>query len=69
MSRDVMLGAVKWFICEDGHLHMTFLDENEKEVFSTAMDIDFWCDLADDIDGDIEQMIDASNEATGATKH
>jgi hypothetical protein len=67
--KDKSSAGVQWFICDAGHVHLTFMDENDNPLFSTSMDVEFWCDLADEIDSEIEEIIDASEEAEFETKH
>lgn len=60
--------GIEYFICDDGHVHLTFFNENGEKVFETAMDVDFWEDLANDIDDEIDLMC-AAEEAKEAVIH
>jgi hypothetical protein len=59
---------IHWFLCDDGHVHLAFLDENGEEIFGIVMDVEDWCDLANDIDEEIETKI-AEEEAKEAVIH
>lgn len=68
MSNDKPQSGVRWFVCDEGHVHMTFVDEDDNDIVSICLDIEDWADLADSIDEEIETMI-AVEESAEAVKH
>lgn len=68
MSKDAPSADIQWFVCDDGHVHLTFINEDGEEIFGIALDIDDWCDLADEIDEELEMMV-AVEESAEAAKH
>lgn len=38
---------VDWFICDGGHVHLSFKDENGKDTH-VALDVESWLDIADE---------------------
>ena len=60
--------GVRWHVCDEGHVHLTFINDNNEDIMSVVIDIDDWCDLADAIDEEIDTMI-AIQESAEAVKH
>lgn len=60
--------GVRWYVCDEGHVHLTFVNDDNEDILSVVIDIDDWCDLADAIDEEIETMI-AVEESAEAMKH
>jgi hypothetical protein len=60
--------GVRWFVCDAGHVHLTFVDENDNDIVSVSIDVEDWVDLADEIDEEIDVMLSAE-EAMTAVKH
>ncbi len=60
--------GISWFVCEDGHVHMSFHDEQDNELFAIAIDIDDWFDLSDEVEEEIDIMM-AEEEAQTAVIH
>jgi hypothetical protein len=60
--------GVEYFVCDAGHVHLSFYDGNGDVVFETAMDVDEWSDMVDEIDDEIEVM-EAMEESAVSVKH
>lgn len=60
--------GISWFVCDSGHVHMSFTDDNGNELFGIAIDIEDWFDLAEEIDEEIDVML-SQEEAMTAVKH
>jgi len=68
LSHNLPSAAISWFVCDDGHVHLTFTNDSGEEIFGISIDIEDWCDLADAIDEEIETEI-AIEESKEAVKH
>lgn len=60
--------SVRWYVCDEGHVHLTFMNEDNEDILSVVIDVDDWLDLADAIDEEIDTMI-AIEESAEAVKH
>lgn len=68
MSNEIPDANLNWYVCDEGHIHLTFTDEDGKEMFGVAIEISEWLDMADAIDEEIEVMI-ATEESEHEVKH
>ena len=68
MSDETEGTAINYYVCDAGHVHLSFLDADGKELFGVAIDIEDWFDITDEIDSDIDMMM-AEEEAKEAVKH
>lgn len=59
---------IQWYVCDAGHVHLSFVDSRGNELFGIAIDINGWFELTDEIDTDIDVMLSAE-ESKEAVKH